>query len=79
MSRQSFNLLTAWFPTKRLNPVAGTITTFIVSGVKLSKFPTKRLNPVAGTEKWEGIILKVTPSCFQQSDLTQSPGQNCIL
>ena len=42
------------FPTKRLNPVAGT------KRVGLSRnsgrqFPTKRLNPVAGTE--EAILI----------------------
>ena len=36
------------FPTKRLNPVAGTqeINDFLI---EQPLFPTKRLNPVAGT------------------------------
>ena len=36
------------FPTKRLNPVAGTLNpTFDMP--EWYQFPTKRLNPVAGT------------------------------
>ena len=36
------------FPTKRLNPVAGTKAKYEARGY-YSMFPTKRLNPVAGT------------------------------
>ena len=36
------------FPTKRLNPVAGTKEHFL-NNKQAKQFPTKRLNPVAGT------------------------------
>ena len=39
------------FPTKRLNPVAGTGCEELADWLKAEgySFPTKRLNPVAGT------------------------------
>ena len=41
-------------------------------------FPTKRLNPVAGTLK-TFLRSNLSCACFQQSDLTQSPGQGGVL
>ena len=44
LSHQTF-----MFPTKRLNPVAGTRFERRMEVLKSEVFPTKRLNPVAGT------------------------------
>ena len=44
----------ARFPTKRLNPVAGTCE-YAYAYATINLFPTKRLNPVAGTRRHGGV------------------------
>ena len=48
--------MTYEFPTKRLNPVAGTPVDFKHDGVEHG-FPTKRLNPVAGTKRFRKLFM----------------------